>query len=84
MDLTRSELEIMDVLWDSRSPLSRADLLERSEEKYVLMDSSKFFLSSIVSYSRRVSPDKILTEAYPDQSYPETQDLKIEILACDK
>ena len=33
MDLTRSELEIMDVLWDSRSPLSRSDLLERSEEK---------------------------------------------------
>ena len=59
-------------------------VLERSEEKYVLMDSSKFFLSSIVSYSRRISPDKIITEAYPDQSYPETQDLKIEILACDK
>ena len=59
-------------------------VLERSEEKYVLMDSSKFFLSSIVSYSRRVSPDKIITEAYPDQSYPETQDLSIEILACDK
>ena len=59
-------------------------VLERSEEKYVLMDSSKFFLSSIVSYSRRVSPDKILTEAYPDQSYPETQDLRIEILAYDK
>lgn len=59
-------------------------VLERSEEKYVLMDSSKFFLSSTVSYSRRVSPDKILTEAYPDQTYPETQDLKIEILACDK
>lgn len=33
MILTRSEMEIMDVLWDAEGPLSRADLLERSEEK---------------------------------------------------
>ena len=33
MVLTKSELEIMDVLWDAEDPLSRADLLERSEEK---------------------------------------------------
>lgn len=33
MVLTKSELEIMDVLWGAESPLSRADLLERSEEK---------------------------------------------------
>lgn len=33
MVLTRSEMEIMDVLWDAEGPLSRADLLERSEEK---------------------------------------------------
>ena len=33
MELTRSEMEIMDVLWDAKIPLSRADLLERSEEK---------------------------------------------------
>lgn len=33
MELTKSEMEIMDVLWDSDRPLSRADLLERSEEK---------------------------------------------------
>ena len=33
MELTRSELEIMDVLWDAESPLSRADLLERSVDK---------------------------------------------------
>lgn len=33
MELTRSELEIMDVLWAAEGPLSRADLLERSEEK---------------------------------------------------
>ena len=33
MELTRSELEIMDVLWDADVPLSRADLLSRSQEK---------------------------------------------------
>ena len=33
MELTRSELEIMDVMWGTDKPLSRADLLERSEEK---------------------------------------------------
>lgn len=33
MVLTRSELEIMDVLWAAEAPLSRSDLLERSAEK---------------------------------------------------
>jgi len=33
MELTRSEMEIMDVLWASDIPLSRSDLLARSEEK---------------------------------------------------
>jgi predicted transcriptional regulator len=33
MELTKSEMEIMDVLWASDCPLSRSDLLERSEEK---------------------------------------------------
>ena len=33
MVLTRSEMEIMDVLWEAGVPLSRSDLLERSEEK---------------------------------------------------
>lgn len=33
MVLTKSELEIMDVFWATDMPLSRADLLERSEEK---------------------------------------------------
>ena len=33
MELTRSEMEIMDVLWASETPLSRSDLLDRSEEK---------------------------------------------------
>lgn len=33
MELTRSEMQIMDVLWESDCPLSRSDLLEKSEEK---------------------------------------------------
>lgn len=33
MVLTKSELEIMDVLWESSRPLSRADLLAESDEK---------------------------------------------------
>lgn len=33
MELTKSEMEIMDVLWNSGKPMSRSDLLERSEEK---------------------------------------------------
>ena len=33
MELTKSELQIMDVFWASDVPLSRSDLLERSEGK---------------------------------------------------
>ena len=33
MELTRSEMEIMDVLWGENAPLSRADLLDRGEQK---------------------------------------------------
>ena len=33
MELTKSEMEIMDVLWDAGQPLSRSDLLDRGEEK---------------------------------------------------
>ena len=33
MELTKSEMEIMDVLWASATPLSRSDLLAHSEEK---------------------------------------------------
>jgi len=33
VELTKSEMEIMDVLWESGEPLSRSDLLSRSEEK---------------------------------------------------
>ena len=33
MELTKSEMQIMDVLWASEMPLSRSDLLDRSEQK---------------------------------------------------
>ena len=33
MELTKSEMEIMDVLWNARIPLSRSDLLGCGEEK---------------------------------------------------
>ena len=33
MELTKSEMEIMDVLWNVGQPMSRSDLLERSGEK---------------------------------------------------
>ena len=33
MELTRSEMEIMDVLWNEGKPLSRSDLLQRNEKK---------------------------------------------------
>lgn len=33
MELTKSEMEIMDVLWETGTPMSRSDLLARSEEK---------------------------------------------------
>ena len=33
LELTKSEMEIMDVLWGSQKPLSRSDLLAHSEEK---------------------------------------------------
>ncbi len=33
MELTKSEMEIMDVLWEDGGALSRSDFLERSEQK---------------------------------------------------
>ena len=33
LELTKSEMQIMDVFWDAGEPLSRSDLLERSEDK---------------------------------------------------
>ncbi len=33
MELTKSEMEIMDVFWAAQAPMSRSDLLEKSTEK---------------------------------------------------
>ena len=33
MELTKSEMEIMDVMWEAGAPMSRSDLLAHSEEK---------------------------------------------------
>ena len=48
MELTRSEMEIMDVLWETGKPLSRADLLEHSEEKTWKDSSVHILLNSLL------------------------------------
>ena len=49
MELTRSEMEIMDVLWESGVPLSRADLLAKSEEKTWKDSSVHILLNGLLS-----------------------------------
>ena len=49
MELTKSEMEIMDVLWGSDKPLSRADLLARSEEKTWKDSSVHILLNGLLS-----------------------------------
>ena len=48
MDLTKSEREIMDVLWDAGKPLSRGDFLERSESKTWKDSSVHILLNSLL------------------------------------
>ena len=48
MELTRSEMEIMDVMWASSNPLSRADLLAHSEEKSWKDSSVHILLNSLL------------------------------------
>lgn len=33
MELTKSEMQIMDVLWEANTPMSRSDLLSQSKDK---------------------------------------------------
>ena len=49
MELTKSELEIMDVLWDHNEALSRADFLERSEHKSWKDSSIHILLNGLLS-----------------------------------
>ncbi len=48
MELTKSEMEIMDVLWTKQVPLSRADLLDSTEEKTWKDSSVHILLNSLL------------------------------------
>ncbi|MBE6943620.1 MAG: BlaI/MecI/CopY family transcriptional regulator [Ruminococcaceae bacterium] len=48
MVLTKSEMEIMDVLWNSNTPLSRSDLLERQDQKSWKDSSVHIMLNSLL------------------------------------
>ena len=50
MELTKSEMEIMDVLWNAGSPLSRADLLDRGEEKTWKDSSVHILLNGLLQF----------------------------------
>ena len=49
MELTKSEMEIMDVFWGAQKPLSRSDLLEHSVEKSWKDSSVHILLNSLLS-----------------------------------
>lgn len=49
MVLTKSEMEIMDVLWEDGGALSRADFLERSQEKSWKDSSVHILLNGLLS-----------------------------------
>ena len=49
MELTKSEMEIMDVLWNSGAALSRNDLLERSKDKSWKDSSVHILLNGLLS-----------------------------------
>lgn len=49
MELTRSEMEIMDVLWQDGGALSRSDFLERSQEKNWKDSSVHILLNGLLS-----------------------------------
>lgn len=48
MELTKCELQVMDVLWSAEKPLSRAELLSRSEEKTWKDSSVHILLNSLL------------------------------------
>lgn len=51
MELTKSEMQIMDVLWESEVPLSRSDLLEHSSEKTWKDSSVHILLNGLLDKS---------------------------------
>ena len=48
MELTKSEMEIMDVFWGEKKPLSRADLLDHGYEKSWKDSSVHILLNSLL------------------------------------
>ena len=48
MELTKSEMEIMDVLWEAQKPVSRADLLAHSENKTWKDSSGHILLNGLL------------------------------------
>lgn len=48
MELTKSEMEIMDVLWAENVPMSRAELIARGEEKTWKDSSVHILLNSLL------------------------------------
>ena len=59
MQLTKSEMEIMDVLWDAGKPLSRADLLDRSEEKTWKDSSVHILLNGLLQKGASVEAGRV-------------------------
>lgn len=49
MELTKSEMEIMDVFWGENKPLSRSDILEHGEEKTWKDSSIHILLNSLLN-----------------------------------
>lgn len=84
MELTKSELEIMNVLWNAQQPLSRSDLLEHSEEKSWKDSSVHILLNGLLqkhaieeagfvrrtkTYSRTFLPTMTREEYYADAAF---------------
>lgn len=51
MELTKSEMEIMDVFWNTDNPLSRSDLLAHEEEKSWKDSSIHILLNGLLQKS---------------------------------
>jgi len=50
------------------SPLKRA-AVQRAEQNYLLVDSSKFDVTSLITYCKLTDIDKIITDKKPDKKY---------------
>ncbi len=58
-------------------------VLANAEQRYILMDSSKFMTASVVSYSREQKIDAVITDRSPEEPLAQAlQDNGTEILVC--